>query len=357
LRLHLISGFLGSGKTTAINHASRILIDRHQKVAVITNDQGEDLVDTIYSRSIGVPVEEVVGGCFCCNFDQLLEKMGQLQRLEFPEIIFAESVGTCTDLIATVVRPLARVYPGLQITMSVFADAALLSGLMTTRMSFLNDQVRYIYKKQLEESDFLVVNKVDLLQQEELEMVLNVLREEYPSKTLITQNSLDPDGIRNWLGVTDLSIAPPKRTSLEIDYDMYAEGESALAWLDEWIEIQTTDDSAALIADQIIKGLEREVRSQGRIGHLKFLLDHGTQQQKVSFTANPDERSTEGLVRSNRISLLINARVEISISALGLIMNQVVDSVRQNSKGKIAVRKRSIFKPGYPKPTYRYPDQ
>ena len=85
-----------------------------------------------------------------------------------PDIIFAESVGSCTDLIATVIKPLKRFYPGLEIIISVLADARLLHALMTNNASFVSEEVQYVYKQQLAEADILIVNKIDLINKKQL---------------------------------------------------------------------------------------------------------------------------------------------------------------------------------------------
>ena len=63
--LHLVGGFLGSGKTTAIIGAVRLLLARGKKVGVVTNDQGRFLVDTAFFKATQVPTAEVACGCFC----------------------------------------------------------------------------------------------------------------------------------------------------------------------------------------------------------------------------------------------------------------------------------------------------
>ena len=51
MNLHLVGGFLGSGKTTAIISAARLLMASGKRVAIITNDQGKYLVDTAFFRA------------------------------------------------------------------------------------------------------------------------------------------------------------------------------------------------------------------------------------------------------------------------------------------------------------------
>ena len=79
VKLIFAGGFLGSGKTTALAALAKRLIERGMRVGFITNDQSENLADTIIVRQmlagLGVPVEEVVKGCFCCKFDDLVATM------------------------------------------------------------------------------------------------------------------------------------------------------------------------------------------------------------------------------------------------------------------------------------------
>jgi len=64
-RFILIGGFLGAGKTTLIGQFSRYLKDRGLKVGLVTNDQGEGLMDTDSASNSGAQgVEEITGGCF-----------------------------------------------------------------------------------------------------------------------------------------------------------------------------------------------------------------------------------------------------------------------------------------------------
>src|SRR5438876_4401887 len=106
LRFVMVGGFLGAGKTTTLARLARFYRCRGQKVGLVTNDQAADLVDTNSLRAQGFPVEEVSGACFCCRFDDLVQRVEKLGAGERPDVILAEPVGSCTDLVATVVQPL-----------------------------------------------------------------------------------------------------------------------------------------------------------------------------------------------------------------------------------------------------------
>jgi G3E family GTPase len=96
IRIVPIGGFLGSGKTTLLRRASERFRVEGKRVALITNDQAPNLVDTELSRRQGFAVGEVSGGCFCCRPDQLAVSIETLADSEGPEIILAEPVGWCS---------------------------------------------------------------------------------------------------------------------------------------------------------------------------------------------------------------------------------------------------------------------
>src|SRR5215216_908604 len=109
-RYIMIGGFLGAGKTTAVAALAQRLTAKGLRVGLITNDQGSELVDTAMLRSLGFATEEIPGGCFCCRFNSLTEAAANLTDSTRPDVIIAEPVGSCTDLVATVTYPLRRIY-------------------------------------------------------------------------------------------------------------------------------------------------------------------------------------------------------------------------------------------------------
>ncbi len=110
IRFVMIGGFLGAGKTTTIARLARHYQAQGKRVGIVTNDQATDLVDTQLLRSQGFEVGEVAGSCFCCNFDSLTDAAQNLERWERPDVILAEPVGSCTDLVATVIQPLKSLF-------------------------------------------------------------------------------------------------------------------------------------------------------------------------------------------------------------------------------------------------------
>ena len=354
MKLLLVGGFLGSGKTTCILNAARVLTRQGKKVAIITNDQGDQQVDSAYVKSMDIPVREVPNGCFCCNYQQLDDHIEELNK-DSPDIIFAESVGTCTDLIATIARPMSRFKPEVEIVISIFADASLVSSIIEGRSSFSEESVRYIYKKQLEEADILVLNKIDLIGAEQMNSLGQIIRSEYPGKTILHQNSLNECDVARWMENICAFTEAGQRKPLDIDYEIYGAGEAHLAWLDKTLTIIAQEQNARFLAGQVINAIVHQIQSHHlAIGHLKFFIDSNGTKEKISITSTSrasDIRFAD--VGADEATMLINARVETDPSILEKFVERSLIQVQERYGCKIVDGKWSVFKPGFPRPTHR----
>src|SRR3982751_5036100 len=212
-RYIMVGGFLGAGKTTAILKMAHRLRDAGRRVGLITNDQSYGLVDTTMLSSHGFDVEEITGGCFCCRFNSLVDAADRLSAQTTPDVFIAEPVGSCTDLKATVDYPLRRIYGNEYAIapLSVLVDpirAMRILGLETGK-SF-SQKVIYIYGKQLEEAEIIVINKADLLQPEQLETLRNALTTRFPKAHIQVISARSGTGIEDW--ITRIINGVPKTT-------------------------------------------------------------------------------------------------------------------------------------------------
>jgi Putative GTPases (G3E family) len=354
MQIYLVGGFLGSGKTTAIQQACALLMRRGESVGVITNDQGQQLVDSGFIAGFNIPVQEVTNGCFCCHYSEFEKRMETLQQAHQPSIIFAESVGSCTDLAATVANPLQQFHPNIKTVITVFADAAVLPALLKGSR-ILHQQVNYIYKKQLDEADVLVINKTDLLNTVQLEEVMQLVNTRFAGKVVLYQNSLQQDDVRRWLTILNNFQPLVTRKTLEIDYDEYGAGEVQLAWLDASLEIRSAGNHAVAIALDLINKIGFAInRYQWPVGHLKFFLNDGRGQRKISFTLmNSPSLHVEPGSDTGSARLLINARVQTSPQALQKLIGEMINKVKTETGCTIIEGESAAFQPGYPKPEHR----
>jgi len=357
VNIYLIGGFLGSGKTTAIMNAVKQLAKTGRKPAVITNDQGNQQVDSNFFKSLPVLHAEVANGCFCCNYETLEKRILELTYTGFPQIIFAESVGSCTDLVATIAKPLGLYHPNFRVVISVFADASLLHSIIEGAHTFLQESVGYIYRKQLEEADLLVINKTDLITENELNTVKKYIQTTFPAKVILCQNAYNENDIGNWLKLL-ADFKPGARRSLDLDYDIYGAGEASLAWFDQRLSIHTIMPVAVEAAMRLMNHIHYRIREAGlAIGHLKFLISDDEWVRKVSYTQNVCKNDLlTGQHSCKHLSLLINARVQAAPHTLHQIIDEAIHEIMMRTGCRIVGEKINVFQPGFPRPLHRIGD-
>jgi len=353
MKVYLVGGFLGSGKTTAIIQACRILMAAGKKVGVITNDQGKYLVDTVFMKFNEIPTVEVTGGCFCCNYQDLNSQINILNDQIKPDIIFAESVGSCADLVATVINPLLNyaenyVHP---LSLSVFADGRLLLRRLKDDPLPFSDDVTYIFDQQLDEAGIMLINKVDLLKPEELKQLKSLVITHWPTLDKLFISALFQEDIFSWVKLLEKETPDQIGTALNLDYHRYASGEVQLAWLDQSIRIMTPNRSFRVDFIAFVQSLLDELAERrAGIGHLKFIIHQDSGSTKISITTLMDTEWMSHVppLALGECSLLINARVEMPAKSLADIIAEKLNG----SNLRFTVDTLSSFHPGEPKPAY-----
>ncbi|NJL95023.1 MAG: hypothetical protein HC915_15520 [Anaerolineae bacterium] len=356
MNLHLVGGFLGSGKTTTITQAALLLLDAGQRVGIVTNDQGRYLVDTAFAQRLSLPTVEVTGGCFCCNYGQLEAQLHALQATAQPDVIFAESVGSCADIVATVVKPFQQLsnLPDLALTsFSVLVDARLLRRTLAGQPLPFSEDVVYIFGQQIEEAGLLVINKADLLSPAQQTELRRAAVRAYPHKTILLQSATRPADLQNWL---DQLGAPWPRRSLALDYGRYGAGEAQLAWLNEALHLHSASVPLTRVARTLVLALLDRIKATGgQIGHLKLLLEAGPAHHKLSFTAEPapDWEAQLADLPGHGARVLVNARVECPVEALEDALTLALVDTTARTGATYRREQREAFHPAFPRPTHR----
>ncbi len=363
VRFVMIGGFLGAGKTTTIARLARHYRAAGRRIGVVTNDQAHDLVDTNSLRAQGLAVEEVPGACFCCRFDDLVGRVGALQSAERPDVILAEPVGSCTDLVATVIQPLKDLYGG---RFEVAPYAVLFKPshggriLRNQSAGGFSPKAAYIFKKQLEEADAIVINRIDELDPPAADELARLVAEQYPGTPIIRASATTGAGFD---ALTELleQTGGFGRKVLDIDYDTYAEGEAELGWLNATARLTSPvpfDLDALLTA--VLGELADVCRALGgEVAHLKLIgMDDAgafAVGNVVSSDTAPKLSLPSGL-KPREAELIVNARVAVDPAVLEAEVKRVV-SARCAAVGAGAeFRTSQSLRPGRPVPTHRYPE-
>lgn len=365
-RYIMIGGFLGAGKSTAIGLLARRLSDQGLRVGLITNDQGAGLVDTTHLRSRGFNVEEIAGGCFCCRFDSLVEAARKLSAQTRPEVFIAEPVGSCTDLIASVSYPLRRIYGD---EFSIAPLSVLLDPIRARRVLGLDSgrsfspKVSYIYQKQLEEADLIVINKTDLIEEADRAGLKEKLAELYPKAEIFEVSARDEGGLEPWFARITKGESPEGR-ALDIDYKVYGEGEALLGWLNCTVRMDSAEefDGNAAIADLAGAIQSRLDQISAEVAHLKMTLspDGGIGEIGLLSLVRQDAVPELGSRLPEPIlggQLIINLRAEADPQDLKTLVEQELMGYSERTRVTLRLDHIESFRPSEPRPTYRMSEQ
>lgn len=359
----MIGGFLGAGKTTALARLARFLNQKGLRVGLVTNDQGRELVDTTWLRAGGFHTEEISGGCFCCRFDALISAAGRL-RVDFqPDVYLAEPVGSCTDIVASVANPLRRLHAREFHTapVSVMVDPRrALEALGLRDGNGFSEKVRYIYLKQLEEADLIVVGKSDLLSPSAKAELCGALEARFPAAGIWTVSSRTGENLENWFTHL-LGDAPATRPLMEVDYAIYADGEALLGWFNAKIQMHSAQafDVNTFLLDLACEIRQRLASRKAEIAHLKMTFAPEPQiwgpalLNLVGGSVEPElARRLEEPVSAGK--LILNLRAETDPARLREAVEGAVAQAMERFPGLTADwRHLECFKPGKPQPTHR----
>ena len=168
--LTLISGYLGTGKTTLINN---LLRTTKKKIALLVNDFGDVNIDESLIETRTDSVLSIAGGCVCCSYgNELIETLESMNANEIlPDHIVLEASGIA--LPSKIIQ-----------TISLMEFLSFHGTVLLTDASRLRSQLNDLYisdtiSLQIEQHDLLVLNKTDLLEEDELLNCIDTLSKRF----------------------------------------------------------------------------------------------------------------------------------------------------------------------------------
>lgn len=359
IRFVMVGGFLGAGKTTAIGRLARHFTDAGKRVGLVTNDQAYDLVDTKSLRAQGFDVGEVPGACFCCKFDDLTSTMSELEEGARPDLIIAEPVGSCTDLAATVIAPMQAMFGEryemgpLTVLLKPEHGRKILGG---GKVGF-SPQAAYIFLKQIEEADVVVIHKADKLSESEVEELTAAVRERFPEKIVLAASAATGQGFDQLIPLLESATSNRDRF-MEVDYQVYAEGEAELGWLNCQANLTAKDslDLDALILSVMERLRAALLEADLEPAHLKILAeaDGSTAIANLVGGDTPVELSLASERQAAHVDLVVNARVAADPDQLESLVRQSLAEEAAARDAQLEVHGMQRFRPAPPQPTHRY---
>lgn len=340
----MVGGFLGAGKTTLILSAARLLEKQGLRCAVILNDQGEELVDTRHAEQQGIIAREVTGGCFCCNLSALLATIEEL-RERAPDVLFAEPVGSCTDIAATVLNPLLEEFDRYRLApFTVLVDPSRAAAMQNANR---DPDLAFLYDKQLQEADLVCLTKADL--DPDAATIPGGKGRQLSAKT--------GQGVQQWLDEILGGTLAVAATTPDIDYARYAQAEAALAWLNLSFTYEPKiPQSPSLVVGPWIDAIDEGLTTAKiPIVHLKVFARSSTGWLKAAQCANAEEPIVDGNLDASPApshDILLNLRAKGNPDEVRTIIEQELARLRGATK-EVCL---SSFSPAPPKPERRKPN-
>jgi hypothetical protein len=162
------------------------------------------------------------------------------------------------------------------------------------------------------------------------------------------------DGIDSWLDTVSKQSESGRRIA-EVDYDIYAEGEAVLGWLNATITLRGERTEWNTFAERLLSDLSQRFDRMGAsVGHVKLMLEDGDSFLIGNLTGKRDTISIRGSAGTGSSArLTINARVQMSPEKLEEIVRDVIVSTGNGQLTATEVAWRCLS-PGRPNPTHRY---
>lgn len=176
--LTIISGFLGAGKTTVLNH---ILHSNHGlKIAVLVNDFGAINIDTQLVVGIEGEMVNLANGCICCTIrgDLLQAVIKLVRRDDPPQYIIIETSGVSDPIAVANTFFMPEVKPVIRVdSIVVVVDSEQLLHLTEDNYDVAIDQI--------DVADIIVLNKVDIATPKQLEKTRHIIRQIAPDARIL----------------------------------------------------------------------------------------------------------------------------------------------------------------------------
>ena len=328
-------------------------------VAVVLNDQSDGLIDSQIA-SIHAESAQVAGGCFCCRSGELVVILKKQAKELRPDVMLAEPVGSCTDLTATLLHPLREIYkvPLNIAPLSVVVDARRAMGHFSgaQRGRGLAKEVGYIWQKQLEEAEIIVLNKAELLTVRQLTALRAKVAMAYPKARLFCTSAANGTGMSEWMDAV-LGTGTTASVTMEVDYATYAKGEALLGWVN--MEATVTADVAFApgamlqrLAENVRKALEKR---SSEIAHFKMSFAPARRAKSalsvvnVTMNGDPARVSLLGAASATLGKVLVNLRATGDPNELLAVVREKVQRLPMEWEWTRC----EAFRPSEPKPTHR----
>ena len=199
MKILILGGFLGSGKTTSLMQLAKYLVsvsppEKENKVMILENEIGQVGIDDAFLQSGGFKVDNLFAGCACCTVSgEMVTAAIRIRKNYDPEWLVVETTGLAYP---------GRIQENLEEAMHMRARVIVLVD--ASRWPRIRVPMGHLLGGQIIGSDAVVINKIDLVTPEAAELVAQQIREMDANTAIYQISALNPDNNATWHGVCGL---------------------------------------------------------------------------------------------------------------------------------------------------------
>jgi G3E family GTPase len=226
-----------------------------------------------------------------------------------------------------------------------------------------SEKVLYIYRKQIEEADLVVISKCDLIEDTRIDSLRRTIAAEFPRKEVMAVSSRQELNLNAWFDRLTSEEQLPQ-AAMNVDYQIYAEGEALLGWLNCTVQLSAEQpfDANRLLKQLAIEIQKRLQAQNAEVAHLKMTLnpDSGLGEiAAVNLVRNDfvPELSLELEEPVESAQLIINLRAEAAPAILETtVRDALATAIAASATLRFTLEHLEHFRPGKPVPTHRFTD-
>ncbi len=342
----IVSGFLGAGKTTTMIALARCINarlraqGREGHSAIIANDLGaKNLVDADYTRTADVAINEITGDCICYVTEDLVTQIDRLAK-DGANIVISDIPGAGVGALDHVYLTLKEDYPGRfeLLPLTCLVDPMRLRMMLPgdARQDInLPEEIRFLLNAQLLEADLIVLNKCDLIDEDEREADLEFIRKAYPDTPVMAISARTGEGIEELVDylLTHKANALPR--DLGLDSEEFDAAEAQMCWYNRRFFAKERNgkniDFNAVVEDFMEAIRNGLIEAKRNVPHLKlFAAGEGADFVKCSIVGVDYDLEFERKLEQEytAIAIIVNARATCESETFGEIVEDAMDEIK-----------------------------
>ncbi len=308
--------------------------------AIIANDLGaKNLVDADYTRTADVAINEITGDCICYVTEDLVTQIDRLAK-DGANIVISDIPGAGVGALDHVYLTLKEDYPGRfeLLPLTCLVDPMRLRMMLPgdARQDInLPEEIRFLLNAQLLEADLIVLNKCDLIDEDEREADLEFIRKAYPDTPVMAISARTGEGIEELVDylLTHKANALPR--DLGLDSEEFDAAEAQMCWYNRRFFAKERDgkniDFNAVVEDFMEAIRNGLIEAKRNVPHLKlFSAGEGDDFVKCSIVGVDYDLEFERKLQQEytAIAIIVNARATCESETFGEIVEDAMDEIK-----------------------------